>query len=761
MGISRTCLIAAQALLFAAQAHAQAPANDEDPAIEKVAPGASGSAEERSATIRPEPLEITRPDVPESLHRANDVQIIVELIIDSEGNVSSATLVTGQEPYATATVAAAPDWKFVPARRDGVPVAAKIHFAVTFAETPDEPTGITPARGASPDPVAPPTPPEWQGAVLDEVVIMGEIAAPGATTMTREEVKNLAGAFGDPLRAIESMPGVTPIVSGLPLFFVRGAPPGNVGYFIDGIRVPLLYHAFFGPSVLHPAMIEEVSLSAGPMPAEFGRYAGATLEAKLTEINERKAEGSVRLIDAGAFAQSRFAKERGYVQLSGRYSYTALLLSLFSPGTRADYWDYQGRAGYALGNRDELSVMALGAYDYLGNNDEVLGGTEYHRIDLRWDHNFTPKDHLRTALTWGRDRTRSREGDIGDMLGGARINFEHTEERLMVRAGTDLWIDDYSLDLDPSISEPENYLTLFPPRTDVTGGAFVDVVIQATPDLRVIPGVRADHYTSLGETRVSVDPRLSAEYQVTDRLTATHSLGTAHQSPNFVPNVPGAQVGGLEGGLQRSLQADAKYEYAFPYQINASAAVFINGTQNLTDPVGLGQSFAIDETSAEARSLGRAYGFELYIKRPLTNRLGGFISYTYSASLRSFDRITTRPGYDRPHVLNAAITYEFGWDVRASFKFALASGIPGRRTNPEADGFVFDGSRSTPYVRLDAKVEKRFYPNQHIDWGIAIEVLNATYTGNVSTRIEEEGEYVNRGTAPITFPLLGADIAWR
>jgi hypothetical protein len=41
----------------------------------------------------------------------------------------------------------------------------------------------------------------------------------------------------------------------LPFFFVRGAPPGNVGYFLDGVGIPLLYHAFLGPQVIHPALI--------------------------------------------------------------------------------------------------------------------------------------------------------------------------------------------------------------------------------------------------------------------------------------------------------------------------------------------------------------------------------------------------------------------------------------------------------------------------------------------------------------------------
>ncbi len=720
-----------------------------------------GTASSDPLIVPPTPKLISSPQTDYLPTPQRDVEIILELLIGQDGQVKSAEVVSGLEPYASAALSEAPNWTFDPATRDGSPTSARIHFLVTFPQAEQEPAPLT-AEESQPNPSTQPPPRasgRFRGEVLDEVVVLGDIGDPGATEMSRLEVNNLAGAFGDPLRAVESMPGVTPIVSGLPLFFIRGAPPGNVGYFIDGIRVPLLYHAFLGPSVLHPAMIDKVSLSAGPMAAEHGRFAGAAVEAHVADVGERRVEGSIRLIDTGAFAQSRFAENQGYVQLSGRYSYTALLISLFSPGTRLDYWDYQARVGYALSKRDELSVMALGAYDYIGTDGETLGGTEYHRIDIRWDRDIGSNGHLRTALTWGRDRTRTDVGTVSDMLWGARMSFEHSTEHVKFRSGLDVWLDQYGLDLDPAISEPENFLKLFPERTDVSGGAFVDVVLDATDDVRLIPGLRFDHFTSLGQTKFSVDPRISAELDVTDKLTAIHSLGTAHQSPNFVPNVPGAQVGGLDGGLQRTIQAAAKYEYEFPWNLRGSVALFMNGSQNLTDPVGLGQSFSIDETSADSRASGRAYGMEFYLKRPLTRRLGGFLSYTYSTTLRSQGSISTRAGYDRPHVFNGALSYDFGWNVRASLKLAVASGILARETT--LDGFVFRKKRSHPYVRLDAKVEKRFIVSEHLDWGIALEVLNATYTGNVTSRNWTTEGYENLGTAPITFPLLGADVAWK
>ncbi len=714
---------------------------------------------------RPEPLLISSPPQDEVPPLAEDEEIILELVVDEEGRVAEAHLVRGRQPYARTTLEAAKDWLFKPATKNGKPVAARISFLAVFPASPSNkaepqkgPQPTTPKTGAPEAEIPPPT--RLRGEVLDEVVVRGNLRAPNGIEMTRLEVANLAGAFGDPLRAVESMPGVIPIVTGLPLFFIRGAPPGNVGYFIDGIRVPLLYHAFLGPSVLHPQMIRSVQLTAGPMPAQYGRYAGAAVEARLQDVQAPVAEGSIRLIDIGAYAQSRFDDNRGYAQLSGRYSYTGLLISLFSPGTRLDYWDYQARAGYALGRKDELSVMTLGAYDYVGADGEAVGGTEFHRVDLRHDHNFTPRDHLRTAVTWGKDRTRSSVGTIRDTLWGGRFNFEHQGRNFEFRSGADVWIDKYGLDLDPAISEPENYLALFPARTDVSGGIFTDVVVDVNDDLRVIPGLRFDHFTSLHHTKFSVDPRVTAEYQLTPRLRAIHALGTAHQSPNFIPNVPGAQVGGVEGGLQRSLQASAKYEYDVPWGgLTVSLAGFINGTQKLTDPIGRGQSFAIDETSAEQRSTGRSYGFEVYIKRALTKKLGGFLTYTYSTARRSYGRVSTRPGYDRPHVLNAALSYDFGWDLRASLRFALASGVAGRRTT--LDGFFFDQSRSAPFVRLDAKLEKRFIVNEHLNWGIALEALNATYTGNVSSRTCGPEGCENLGTAPITLPNLGANVEWK
>ncbi len=74
---------------------------------------------------------------------------------------------------------------------------------------------------------------------VEEVVVTGRREEPKTPTehrLGRAEIRATPGAFGDAFRAIDVMPGVVPIVSGLPYFYVRGAPPSAVGYVVDDVR---------------------------------------------------------------------------------------------------------------------------------------------------------------------------------------------------------------------------------------------------------------------------------------------------------------------------------------------------------------------------------------------------------------------------------------------------------------------------------------------------------------------------------------------
>jgi TonB family protein len=712
--------------------------------------------------VPPRPEVVPDPPYPAGAH--GDATVVLRLDVEKDGSIGKVVIEQGAEPFASAAAtAAASTWRFSPATRDGVPMPARIRFEVRFTEvltpveTPEEQPELAPepaTPGAAPAPGTPAAPPP--PAAID-VDVRGLKLPPSVTSLTRAEVRQLPGAFGDPFRAIEVLPGVTPIVSGLPFFYVRGAPPGNVGYFLDGVRVPYLFHVAAGPSVVHPAIIERVDLYSGGYPARYGRYAGAIVSAETTEPRaDLHGEGVIRLVDAGAMMEAGFDDGRGTALAAGRYSYTGALFSLISPEITLDYRDFQARATYDVTDRERVSLFAFGAYDYLSETtldiETVLFGSEFYRLDGRYDVRLPQGGKMRAAATLGFDRTRIADGrNTQDVLVGSRFELaQPIDDQLTVRGGFDVQHDLYSVEeqryVDPDDPDGAGFAALFPPRADGAVGAWADVVWQLDPRLEVTPGLRLDGYFSGGASALAVDPRLALRVEITRELRLLHALGLAHQPPAFVVPVPGLAVAELQGGLQKSLQTSAGIEVDLPWSSTASVTVFDSVFLDMSDTLGVRQGG--DPSSQLPRSDGGAKGVEVYIRRSLARRVGGFVSYTFSRTTRTIDGITIPAAFDRTHVLHSAVGYDLGRGWRAGTRFSLYSGPP-RLQTPDATGYrPDDPPRDAAFYRLDFRVEKKWTIAQRGWISFVIEMLNATL--NTETIQGQE-------VGPVTIPSLGVE----
>ena len=82
-------------------------------------------------------------------------------------------------------------------------------------------------------------------------------------TVSQSELTTVPGTFGDPLRVIQNLPGVARSPYGLGLLIIRGSSPQDSGVYVDGHRVPLLYHFLGGPSVLTPDLIDRIDFYPG------------------------------------------------------------------------------------------------------------------------------------------------------------------------------------------------------------------------------------------------------------------------------------------------------------------------------------------------------------------------------------------------------------------------------------------------------------------------------------------------------------------
>lgn len=520
-------------------------------AKEEPSPSRSAPSEPPSRPVAsPEPLmmpklitgDVKYPDDAEGEH-----EVMLDLTIASDGSVKQATATEGDPLFVKHAEAAALQFRFEPARRGALPVAAKIRFLVRFVP-PAIPGESEEEDAPAQTPILkPPSQAEGEPNVqkVYEIVVLGE-RAPIRHRLGRAEVREMPGAFGDPYRAIEALPGVVPIFSGLPYFYVRGAPPGNVGYFFDGIPVPLLYHFAAGPGVLHPEFVEHVDLYPGAYPARYGRFAGAIVAGEMAPpTNRPRGAAEIRLIDSGAMVEAPLNEGRTSVMLGGRYSYTGAVLSLAVPEVTLNYWDYQSRIRHALSNTDTVEALFFGAGDYLSNTEQeydsnadgswtvsekeqTIVDIHFHRLDLRWDHGIE-RGNWRNALMLGLDRTFIEDGELSlqnYMLGGRSEFRQLSTDGVEMSGGADVLFeslsqtfleDDFDLGegtpgtngqtLEPTDSPSDDPtaadLGFTPARNDFTVGVYGELAIDVARGLRLTPGLRVDVFMSGGDAALS------------------------------------------------------------------------------------------------------------------------------------------------------------------------------------------------------------------------------------------------------------------
>jgi hypothetical protein len=595
-----------------------------------------------------------------------------------------------------------------------------------------------------------------------EVEVRGTRRGAGTPALSRAQARELPGAFGDPLRAVDSLPGVVPTISGLPIFFIRGAPPASVGYVVDGVEVPLLFHAFLGPSVLHPGSLSGVVLQSAPADVRYGGSAGAVIVAEPSLPPSRfHGEANLRLFDAGALLEGPLTREHwngeGSALISGRYSFTGLIYSALT-AEEFGYWDYQARLKRKLSSATTLGLFAFGAGDHYGGDaleGAVGGDTGFHRADVRLEH-VGRNLALTGAVTVGRDRTSDSSASLTDRSLRVRSDASvRVVDGLGLRLGADARWNDIELTVDGDRLDRADLLDLFPTRTDHALGGYVGLVYAPEQRLSIEPGVRANWFESQGEQATSVDPRLTVTARLLPALSVEHRFGLASQKPNFVPGVPAAQVGSLSRGLVRASHASSALRLGLPADLSLSVAGYQSHYENVVDPLGQAREFRLDRAALERRQDLTSRGLELRLGRPLTRRLGGFVAYTLSWSRRHSEREDSWSGYDRRHVLQGALALEVWWKVRASARGLYYSGFPALEIGDDG-ALPSERLRAPGFLRLDLRAERPFRISESFELSVVAEVLNAT-AAKEALRYECGGRCELTTAGPIFLPSIGVE----
>ena len=599
-------------------------------------------------------------------------------------------------------------------------------------------------------------------------------------SLHEQEIREVPGTLGDPFRVVMLMPGVGSLASGISYPVVRGSQPAATGFFLDGVRIPLLYHLLLGPAVVHPDFLDTVDFYPGTPPVRFGRLLGGAVEGRLSRPREDRfhATAYADLLNSGGFVEVPIASTGTSVSVAGRVSYSALLVSLMANTlsqegagrVRAGFWDYQARVEQKVG-RGRLRLFALGASDDVGlgageNAGSVGGGvlSRFHRVDLRGTHPLAGGE-AEVGFTLGTDALglvgeETQPRPPSNVLESQRVG-EYSLRQASVSARA-LWrrplADAWELELGGDVEHRRSATVLTgnalppgwrpgdsdadpfkkPSAVATFSGVYATATWRPSERWTLVPGVRLDVYHLVpGQTFTAVEPRLTVRHTLSDTLTLKGGAGLFHQPPTVLLHIPALDTAGLRYGLQSGAQLDVGAEWRAAEGLELSADVFYNPLRRAVefDVLDVLEARRRGAPSTEdPATRGYAYGLELMARHPLGGNWFGWVSYSFLQSKRrelinrigDDNRVVERVlatvpfAFEQAHVVNVAVNYKLGerWTLGAVVHFNTGRPETGQITSL-TQRLVTDADGEQRWVRQDVDRAGRLAPFFRVDVRVA------------------------------------------
>lgn len=562
------------------------------------------------------------------------------------------------------------------------------------------------------------------------------------TQPTEAETTELQADLGASFSLAESLPGTLPVFSGVPYLIVRGATPSGTQTYYDGVLIPSLFHLALGPSVVNPHLAGQISLHPGVGPARYGRHVGGSLEVdppsgERAERPERDIE--LTLLDASGYLYS----PEIHTAFAWRIGDPALLMNALRLHATLNYFDYQIRHESEIGPNTRLTLLALGAGDQVG--DRTAPGDDisltYHRLLARVTHRFE-RAEFGSQVLLGYDVS-----SLGQELHGTGLRvapslyYETRSDDLRFRVGGDMLATEVKLTRRPSepgaaafltrsdtyLLDPEDFIEGQPyesvPTRD-SAGVYAELEFEPLSKLSVELGLRGDAWLAGSASEFAVSPSARITYSLTPAIDIHAALGLAHQARGSPAPLPSLSDIAIDAGLEKAIQGEVGASLQLPEELQLEATYFnhryldtvylelILDCNNNTDP----QAAQGPLTGRNLKSIcrgqglptasGTTQGLELYLKRNLTERFSGFVSYTLAfadAVARDGTRFT--PQSDARHTLNLVLHWDLGSGFAVGARLHYRSGKMAVNTlfNAQDNRFEHVEDRLPSFFRLDLR----------------------------------------------------------
>jgi hypothetical protein len=628
--------------------------------------------------------------------------------------------------------------------------------------------------------------------------------SPGRTVLQVAELKTAPAAIeADPIRTIQTLPGVAALSDFSVGLYVRGGTPDQNLILLDGSDVYNASHLFGLFSTFPADAAKSTELLRGGYPARYGGRLSSVLNVITDEGNKEEFEGS----GGASFFASRLTLQgpagKGSWLVSGRRTHLDPLLSVAKDALDAkaftyNFFDLQGKTHQVLSHNDQFTLAA-----YTGQDNLIYRFDEFG-FDLEWGNRTVSSKwtHLFDSNLFG-----------NFLITGSRFKAATAFETEDVRLLENNRLTDISFKGDVSYFPNTTHtmevgLLIKRMSMDYNFGesnqTWVNVDVEAFHNavyaqdnwtvnrrLTLQPGLRFNHFSNGDYTGFS--PRLAARYRLDADTYLKGAVGRYHQyifrlsrefqGISLLSNIwaladttaaPSASIHYIAGIETRwadlDIDAEVYYkDYEKLYEINYDE-------QNSTE---IGDIIR--------RGDGRAYGFDVLIKKR-AGKHSGWLSLSTGLSERTIDGLNLddngveqsfKSKFDRSFTVNLIHAWQFRDKWSLNSRTAYATGQPytqilgrGEIETPSGARFNFDergplnGLRTPSYQRFDVALHRNF---KFKTWGmkLSLQIINLTNHKNIFNYFWDDGKPRERKPAkrqeipmlPI-LPSIGIDFTF-
>jgi outer membrane cobalamin receptor len=593
-------------------------------------------------------------------------------------------------------------------------------------------------------------------------------AAPTEQQLEGTELRNLANVLtDDPLRSVQSLPGITTGDDFGATFATRGSGFTSLGFYVDGVLMNAPFHTIrddmngsFSLTLLNGDVVESVSLVNGGAPARYGDRIGSVLSVRTRDGSREEFSGRASLGTSGLYATLEgpigAAKTTSWL-VSARKSYLDYVLERI--GQNGDialgYYDVTAKLARSLTATQTLSLGLLHGQSRWRSTEPNLDPSDLYTADagtdlatLRWRLFPSSSSWLETVAFFSREtgNNRSLEGtarfESGSSQWGLRSDATHALGRHRLQVGfllRSLAEDVVSRDFDhagASYRVTESY-----DASSAQVGAYLqDTWTGFDEHLTLTVGGRAERFSESGETRV--EPRASLTWALSSQTRVLGAVGEYSQFPSF------ESLFGRQGNPELRAERSRHYVLSVEQGLGKNTRVRLEGY----DQEHTGLLFAEDtewrlegddvvppHPNAPLRNAlsGHSRGIELLLQRRSANGLSGWVAYSFGHA-RLHDEegaLSFDSDFDQRHTVTLFGSYRLGHTWNLSTKFRYGSGFPVPGFYQARPGGVFlapDRNQFRPedYARWDLRANRAFLFDR---WKLTlyaevINLLNRTHT---------------------------------